>query len=139
MWCGPLFGVDALTLYAVAGTTTSRITFGTSVVPTYSRHPLVLAWGALTTQAATGGRLILGIGSSHRALVEGALGFDYERPAAYLREYVSVLRRLLAGERFEHQGQFIRVDTTTVFGPARVPGAEPPPCISAPCFHSPFD
>ncbi len=126
-WCGQLFGVDALTLYAVAGTMTSRITFGTSVIPTYSRHPVVLASSALTTQAATDGRLILGVGSSHRALVENALGLDYERPAAYLREYIAVLRRLLAGERFEHRGQFLHVDTTTVFGPARVPGAEPPP------------
>jgi F420-dependent oxidoreductase-like protein len=126
-WCGQLFGVDALTLYAVAGTRTSRIMLGTSVIPTYSRHPLVLASQALTTQAATGGRLILGLGSSHRALVEGALGLNYERPAAYLREYLEVLGRLLGGERFEYHGQFLHIDTTTVFGPAGVSGADAPP------------
>ena len=126
-WCAQRFGVDALTMFAVAGASTSRIAFGTSVIPAYSRHPLVLASQALTTQAATGGRLRLGIGSSHRVLVEGALGLSYEQPATHLREYLSVLGRLLAGEEFAYQGAFVYVDTTTSFGAATVADAGAPP------------
>ena len=133
-WCSQLFGIDALTMFAVAGTMTSRIRFGTAVIPTRSRHPLVLASQALTTSAATDGRLVLGIGSSHRDLVEGVLGQSYERPAAHLREYVGVLRRLLDGERFEHHGEFIDVDTTTDFGRAHVVDGQPPQLLVGTMF-----
>ena len=133
-WCSQLFGIDALTMFAVAGTMTSRIRFGTAVIPTRSRHPLVLASQALTTSAATDGRLVLGIGSSHRDLVEGVLGQSYERPAAHLREYVGVLRRLLDGERFEHHGDFIDVDTTTNFGRAHVVDGAPPQLLVGTMF-----
>lgn len=126
VWSGQLFGTDTLTLFALAGARTSRISFGTSIVPMYSRHPLVLASQALTTQAATDGRLLLGVGSSHRALVEGALGLDY-RPAAYLREYLTVLPPLLRGERLSHHSELLHVDTTGTFGGAKVVGATAPP------------
>jgi F420-dependent oxidoreductase-like protein len=134
VWSAQLFGVDALTVFALAGEYTADIRFGTAVIPTYSRHPLSLASQALTTQAATGGRLRLGIGSSHRALVEGVLGADYDRPAAYLREYLTVLPRILRGERFRHEGPRLTVDTTEVFGRAVVPGAEPPPIFVGTMF-----
>ncbi|MCK9877081.1 TIGR03564 family F420-dependent LLM class oxidoreductase [Frankia sp. Ag45/Mut15] len=127
VWCGQLFGVDALTIFALAGARTTRISFGTSILPTYVRHPLLLASQALTTQAATDGRLVVGIGSSHRALVEDVLGIDYQRPAAYLREYLTVLPPLLRGERLTHTGELIRVDTTGQFGRANVVGADAPP------------
>lgn len=126
-WCPQLFGVDALTMFAMAGSLTERIEFGTAVIPRHTRHPLPLASQALTTQAATNGRLRLGIGSSHRDLVEGVLGADYSRPAEHLGEYLSVLPRLLRSERFRHDGPRLTVDTTTAFGRAHVPGASAPP------------
>ena len=98
---------------------------------------MVLASQALTTQAATGGRLTLGIGSSHRDLVEGALGQSYDRPAARLREFVATLTRTLDGERFAHHGDFVSVDTTTTFGRAHVVDRRPPPCSSARCSRCP--
>ncbi|KKK49480.1 hypothetical protein LCGC14_3134620, partial [marine sediment metagenome] len=66
IWFGQIFGPDVLTVIAMAGQKTSRIELGTSVVPTYPRHPLVMAQQALTAQAATGGRFSLGIGLSHK-------------------------------------------------------------------------
>ncbi|CAO5253554.1 MULTISPECIES: TIGR03564 family F420-dependent LLM class oxidoreductase [unclassified Frankia] len=134
VWCSQLFGIDALTVFALAGARTTRISFGTAIIPTYSRHPLQLASAALTTQAATGNRLTLGIGSSHRALVTDALGLDYQRPAAYLREYLSVLPGLLRGERLSHRGELLNVDTTGTFGPPQVVGAEAPPVLVGTMF-----
>jgi len=63
-------GLDALSLLAVAGTRTSRIDLGVGIVPTYPRHPLALAQQAATVQALTGGRLTLGVGVSHRPVIE---------------------------------------------------------------------
>ena len=103
-WLPQVTGLDALTVLAIAGGATSGIELGTSVVPTYPRHPVMLAGQALTVQDATGGRLALGIGLSHKMMVEGVLGLDYSRPVPHMREYLSVLNGLLAGERVQMSG-----------------------------------
>ena len=92
-----IFGPDALTLLAVAGSQVPGIGLGTGVVPVYPRHPMMLAQQALTVQMATDNRLLLGIGLSHQVVVEGMWGMSYERPAAYMREYLTSLMPLLAG------------------------------------------
>jgi alkanesulfonate monooxygenase SsuD/methylene tetrahydromethanopterin reductase-like flavin-dependent oxidoreductase (luciferase family) len=81
VWIPNIFGLDAMTLAALAGRETSRIEIGTAVVPTFSRHPLYMAQQALSTQAACGGRFVLGLGPSHRIVIEGMLGLSYEKPA----------------------------------------------------------
>ena len=83
--------LDALTAVALMGQATSRMHFGTAVMPVQTRHPLVMAQQALTTAAACSGRFTLGIGASHHWIVEDQLGLTYERPAALVRDYVEVL------------------------------------------------
>lgn len=85
------WSLDALTVLAVAGRATSRIELGTAVVPTWSHHPYGLAQHALSTQAACGGRLALGIGPSHRSVAENWYGADYDGVIHHVREYVAVL------------------------------------------------
>lgn len=83
--------LDALTAVALIGTATSGIEVGTAVVPIQTRHPVILAQQALTTQAACAGRFALGIGPSHDWIIEGQLGLPYDRPVALLRDYLDVL------------------------------------------------
>ena len=66
-WMANIFGLDALTALAVAGSGIAGIEIGTAVVPTYPRHPAVLAQQALTTALALNSRLALGIGLSTRS------------------------------------------------------------------------
>lgn len=120
-WLPQVATVDALTVLALAGSATSRLELGTAVVPTYPRHPTVLAMQALTTQAATGNRLALGIGLSHRMLIEGSLGLDYARPIPHMREYLTVLNGLLAGERVQHAGDEYRVNAQVAVAGAKKP------------------
>jgi F420-dependent oxidoreductase-like protein len=108
-WVGQLFDHDALALLALASRATRRIELGTWVVPVQPRHPAALAQQALTVQAASGGRLLLGVGVSHAAVVADRLGLAYAAPARHMREYLSVLRPLLAGEPVEHAGEWLRV------------------------------
>ena len=108
-WVGQVFEHDALTLHALAGRVTKRIELGSWVVPTPPRHPSVLAQQALTVQAACGGRLLLGIGVSHETIIEGRLGLSLARPLRHMREYLAVLRPLLAGEVALHRGEEFRV------------------------------
>lgn len=96
-WTPQVFGWDALTLLALAAAGTERIELGTAVMPLHSRHPLALAASALTTAAAAGGRLTLGVGPSHRFIVEDVWGLDYAKPFSYTRDYLSALTPALAG------------------------------------------
>jgi F420-dependent oxidoreductase-like protein len=125
-WLGQLLDHDALTLLALAGRDCRRIGLGSWVVPTPPRHPAALAQQALTLQAACGGRLVLGIGVSHDAVVSKRLGLDASRPVAHAREYLAVLRPLLAGEAVEHTGARYRVSLRL-----EVAGAAPPPVLLA--------
>ena len=88
---------DALTAVALMGTRTARIELGTAVVPLQAQHPVALARQALSVQAATGGRLALGIGPSHHWIVQDMLGLPYHRPAGFTRDYLDVLDVALRG------------------------------------------
>jgi F420-dependent oxidoreductase-like protein len=103
-----LSGVDMLTVIALAGRTVPRIEFETAVVPIYPRHPATLAQQALTVNAATGGRLVLGIGLAHKPVVEQRWGMSFERPAAYMREYLAILLPLLHGQAADASGERLK-------------------------------
>ena len=125
-WSAQVAGVDALTLFALAGQRTERIRMGTAVVPTFPRHPVMLAQQALTANAATGGRLDLGIGLSHRPSVEDRWGLSFDRPALHMREYLGVLRALVESGSVEFEGEMFRVNAAI-----DVPDAAPFPILIA--------
>ena len=107
----PPSGPDTLTTLSAA-TKTSTIRLGTSIVPTYPRHPLVMAQQALSLYDIAPGRLRLGIGPSHQAIIEGIYGLSQTTPLAHLREYVKVLRAALWEGKVDHHGQFFNVVIT---------------------------
>ncbi len=98
--------LDTLTMFAAAFGRTEQIKLGTSIVPTYPRHPLALAQQAATVAALGPGRLRLGVGPSHRPSIEGVYGLPMEAPLANLREYIGVLRGALWDGQVEHEGRF---------------------------------
>ena len=130
-WIPQVFGLEALTAIAVAGREVPDIELGTAVVPTYPRHPLILASQALTTSAALGGdsRLHLGVGLSHQIVIEGMLGMAFEKPAVHMREYLSALRPALDGQPVAVAGETLRA--TTLMGPLKVDDAGPVPILVA--------
>ena len=101
---------DALTTFAAAAAKTSTINLGTSIVPTYPRHPLVLAQQALALQDLAPGRVRLGIGPSHRFIIENMYGLQHSKPLAHLREYVEVLRAALWAGKVNHHGHFYNIE-----------------------------
>ena len=119
-WFGQALGFDALTLAAIAGQKTSRIELGTAVAVTYSRHPFAMALQVLTVQAATAGRFTLGIGPSHRPLVQDMWGLPYEQVALHVREYLSVLGPLVNEGRVAFSGTQFHVT-----GARQMPDAKP--------------
>ncbi|MGH2633064.1 MAG: LLM class flavin-dependent oxidoreductase, partial [Tepidiformaceae bacterium] len=93
-WVANIFGVDAIMLCALAGRVTKKMELATGVVPTYPRHPTAIAQQALTASLASGGRFTLGIGLSHKVVIENMFGLDYSKPIRHMREYLSVLNPL---------------------------------------------
>jgi F420-dependent oxidoreductase-like protein len=122
-WMSNIFGLDALTALAVAGSQVPGIELGTAVVPTYPRHPAVLAQQALTVDLALGGRLALGIGLSHQIVIEDMYGYSFDKPARHMREYLAVLVSLLAGEQAAFDGATVsaHIGLSTPRARAKVP------------------
>ncbi|MEC7666079.1 MAG: LLM class F420-dependent oxidoreductase, partial [Actinomycetota bacterium] len=125
-WMPQIFGMDALTAIAVAAKNVPNIRVGTSVVPTYPRHPMVLAQQALTTQSVIGGRLELGIGLSHQPVVEGMWGISFDKPVRHMSDYLSILTPLLNDRRVSFKGE-------SVIGRGEItpPPADAPPVLVA--------
>lgn len=113
-WLAQIFSFDALTLIGALGNSAPGLEIGTAVIPTYPRHPLMLASQALTTQALIGNRLILGIGLSHKIVIENLFGYSYDKPALHMKDYLEKLLPQLDGA-----------------GPTQVVDAQRPPVILA--------
>jgi F420-dependent oxidoreductase-like protein len=127
-WLGQTFGWDVLSVLAAVGDRAAGIGLGTAIVPTWPRHPLALAAQALTTQAAVGGRLTLGVGPSHRPLMEGPFGVRWERPGRHVEEYLRVLGPALAADPVAVRGETVS-STGALALPVAVP--RPPLLLSA--------
>ncbi len=124
-WCNHFSRhMDSLTMLAAAARATSRIELGVGVIPTYPRHPVALAQAAATVQELAAGRLVLGVGVSHRVVIENMHGLDYSSPLGHLREYLTVLNALLTEGQCTFSGEHYRVQAGIQF-----PGTRPVPVI----------
>jgi len=103
---------DILTVLAVAATQTERIKLGTAIVPSYPRHPLVMAQQALAVHDLAPGRLMLGVGSGNPLFLESRYGLPQIAPLSYLKEYLGVLRGVLWEGNVNYQGKFFQVADT---------------------------
>jgi F420-dependent oxidoreductase-like protein len=119
--------LDAMTAVALLGQVTERIEIGTAVVPIQTRHPLIMAQQALTTQASCGGRFTLGLGPSHHWIISDQLGLSYDKPATLVRDYLDVL-----AQAFQCPGRVdTDNDTYTVHSPIDVTDDTVPVLLAA--------
>jgi F420-dependent oxidoreductase-like protein len=121
-----IFGHDAIGALTVVGRETQRIELATGVVPSPPRHPVAMAQQALTAQAACRGRFVLGIGLSHKIVIENLLGLSYAHPAKQMREYLEVLMPLVQGKPAKFEGELYRVNAAL-----QVAGGTPVPVVVA--------
>lgn len=121
-WFGQTFSYDSPTLAAIVGREVPGLHVGTSAIPVFGRHPLLVSSQAQTAQAATGGRYHLGLALGTKKLTEAAFGIPHERPVGRLREFLTAIRQLLETGASDFHGELL---TATTPLPARVPGAEP--------------
>jgi probable F420-dependent oxidoreductase len=109
VWSAEVNAADAFSPLAAVAVRTHHLRLGTALVPVFTRPPALTAMSAAGLQSLSGGRFVLGVGSSSPAIVAGWMGASYDRPVERVREYVQVLRDLLAGQKVTHAGPGFRL------------------------------
>ncbi len=121
---------DPLAVFAAAAGATEQIGFGTSIIPTFPRHPLAVVQGAVVVDQLAPGRLKLGVGPSHKPAVESTYRFEFVRPLQHLREYLTILNAIFKegavafhGERLHCEAQLQAPAQVRVLASALRPNA----------------
>ncbi|GAA3564521.1 TIGR03564 family F420-dependent LLM class oxidoreductase [Amycolatopsis ultiminotia] len=121
-WLGQRLDYDAAALATLVGREVPELHVGTSAIPIFARHPLLVSSQAQTAQAATHGHFHLGLALGSRFLVEDMFGLPFERPVALLREFLTALDGLLDGGETAFRGERLTAAPTL---PVTVAGAQP--------------
>jgi probable F420-dependent oxidoreductase len=128
-WVAEGHGGDQFAILAAAAARTSRIRLGTSITSVFVRTAPTIAMAAASVDDISGGRFILGIGSSHKVQVEAEHGVSYAKPLTRVRETVAVIRDLLRDGRVQFRGETVKIENFDLwFTPRRPP---PPVYVSA--------
>jgi probable F420-dependent oxidoreductase len=109
IWSAEANGADGFSPLAAVAVRTTTVRLGVAVVPVFTRPPALMAMSAAGIQQLSGGRFVLGIGASSPAIVAQWMGLEYDHPVDRIREYIQVLRPMLAGEKVTHTGPDYRV------------------------------
>ena len=105
-WTGESWGRDALTVLTMLACHTERIGLGTGIVTVYSRTPGLIAQSIASLDCISGGRAILGLGTSGRIVIEDWHGVKFDHPVTRTREYIDIVRMALSGGRVNYEGKF---------------------------------
>ena len=117
VWTAEAYGSDALSPLAWWGSHTTNVKLGTSIMQLSARAPAATAMAAMTMDHLSGGRFILGLGASGPQVVEGWYGQPYPKPLARTREYISIVREVVAREKpVEHQGEQYQMPSRSGMG-----------------------
>lgn len=125
VWVPEVWGYDALTGLAYLAAKTSTLRLGTFVVQLGSRSPALLATSALSLQELSGGRFLLGIGTSGPRVMEGWHGVRFRKPVQTTRETIEIIRTVSRGERLEHPGEIYPLPLPDSDGAALKPLVRP--------------
>jgi F420-dependent oxidoreductase-like protein len=134
VWTAEAWGYDALTPLAYFAAVTSKIKLGSGIVQVGSRTPAMIAMSALTMQTLSGGRFILGLGTSGPQVIEGWHGIPFRKPIQRTRETIEIVRKIASGERSSYDGEIYRLPLPDGVGKAirsSAPAAEVPIYVAA--------
>lgn len=120
IWVPEAWGRDAFTLLTELAVQTARIKLGTGIVNVYSRTPALLAQTVASLDEISGGRVILGLGTSGQIVIENWHGVKYDRPLQHIREYVEIIRLVVSGQRVSYDGEIFQLKNFRIaFEPVR--------------------
>ncbi len=108
-WTGESWGRDAFTVLTMLACNTQSIKLGTGIVTVYSRTPGLIAQSIASLDSISGGRAILGLGTSGRIVIEDWHGVKFDYPVSRTREYIEIIRMALSGDRVNYDGRFYQL------------------------------
>ncbi len=111
-WAAEAWGTDCVSVLAWLGATTERIKLGSAIMQIPGRTPTNTAMTAATLDLLSGGRLLLGLGTSGPQVVEGWHGQPWGKPLGKTREYVEIVRAALRRDVVEHHGEHYDIPVT---------------------------
>ena len=129
VWSAEAWGHDAATPLAFVAARTSRIRLGTGIMQAGTRTPALVAMTAMSLDAMSGGRFILGLGVSGPQVIEGWHGIKFEQPLTRMREIAEIVRRAVRGERLTYKGKVYELPLPGGEGKALRSAAKPRPGI----------
>lgn len=110
VWVAEAWGRDAFSILTQLALTTKRIQLGTAIVNVFSRTPALMAMSFGTLDELSGGRAIIGLGSSGANVVEHWHGVPFEKPATRLREYIEIINMIMRRERLMYDGNVFKLE-----------------------------
>ncbi len=105
VWGGEIYGYDLVSTLAFVAAHTEHLELMTGILPVYSRSPALIAQTAMTLDALSNGRFILGLGTSGPQVIEGWHGYPFEKPLGRTRDTIEICRKVWSGERVTHEGK----------------------------------
>ncbi len=105
LWGAEIYGYDLVSILGYLAANTDSAKLMTGIIPLYSRSPALIAQTAATLDALSGGRFVLGLGSSGPQVIEGWHGVPFDRPLGRTRDTIEICRKVWSGERVEHDGR----------------------------------
>jgi F420-dependent oxidoreductase-like protein len=105
LWGAEIYGYDLVSMLGFLAGQTESVRLMTGIIPLYSRSPALIAQTAATLDALSGGRFVLGLGSSGPQVIEGWHGVPFERPLARTRDTIEICRKVWSGEKVSHEGR----------------------------------
>jgi F420-dependent oxidoreductase-like protein len=108
-WVAEAWGRDAFSMLTELALSTKKIQLGTAIVNVFSRSPAVLAMTFGTLDELSGGRAVIGLGSSGKNVIEHWHGVPFEKPATRLREYVQIIDMIMRGEKLNYDGKLFHL------------------------------
>src|SRR6266545_4645009 len=120
-WVAEAWGRDCFTMLALMARETQRIHLGTGIVNTYSRTPAALAQHFATLDELSGGRMIIGLGTSGPQVIEHFHGVKFNPPLTRMKEYVEIINTLMRNEPLKYSGKLFNLQRgfTLCFTPVR--------------------
>lgn len=109
VWVPEMWGMDALSLIGHLAANTSKIKLATGIISVFSRTPAIIAQAAATLDEISGGRIMLGLGTSGPIVIENWHGIKYENPLQRTREYVEIIKMALKFERVNYEGKIFKL------------------------------
>ncbi len=107
LWGGEIYGFDLTSTLAYLAGQTERVELMTGIIPVYSRTPALIAQTAATIDALSGGRFVLGLGTSGPQVIEGWHGVPFTKPLARTRDVIEICRKVWSGDRVTHEGKAV--------------------------------